>query len=60
MCLDFEKRAIVATAHVQTDLNCPVSFHPGRTTEAPFEIIRIFQEAGGDAKKADMSHLDSK
>lgn len=55
---DFERHAIVATAHVQTALNCPVSFHPGRSPEAPFEIIRIFQEAGGDGKKADMSHLD--
>jgi phosphotriesterase-related protein len=55
---DFERRAIIATGEVQAQLGCPVSFHPGRHPEAPFEIIRLFQEAGGDAKKAVMSHLD--
>jgi phosphotriesterase-related protein len=56
---DFEKKAIIATGEVQAQLGCPVSFHPGRHPEAPFEIIRLFQEAGGDVKKAVMSHLDS-
>ncbi|XP_011499141.1 PREDICTED: phosphotriesterase-related protein isoform X3 [Ceratosolen solmsi marchali] len=55
---DFEKRAIRAAAHVQEQLNCSVSFHPGRDVNAPFEILRIYMEAGGDAKKAIMSHLD--
>nr|CAD7256030.1 unnamed protein product [Timema shepardi] len=55
---DFEKRAIQATAEVQSVLKCPVTFHPGRSPKAPFEIIRIFQEAGGDVRKAVMSHLD--
>ena len=57
---DFERRAIIATGEVQAQLGCPVSFHPGRHPEAPFEIIRLFQEAGGDVKKAVMSHVDSK
>ena len=39
---------------------CPVSFHPGRDAAAPFEIMRIYMEAGGDPKKAIMSHLDRK
>ncbi|PSN56987.1 Phosphotriesterase-related protein [Blattella germanica] len=55
---EFEKRAIIATGEVQAQLGCPVSFHPGRHPEAPFEIIRLYQEAGGDARKAVMSHLD--
>ena len=54
----FEKRAIQATAEVQQQLKCPVSFHPGRNTAAPSEIMRIYQEAGGDARKAILSHLD--
>lgn len=58
--LEFEKRAIRATAKAQRQLGCPVSFHPGRNAKAPFEIMRIFQEAGGDTKKTIMSHLDSK
>lgn len=55
---DFEKRCIVATALTQSDLKCPVTFHPGRNREAPFEIMRIYSEAGGDLKKAVMCHLD--
>lgn len=54
----FEKRAIQATAEVQQQLKCPVSFHPGRNPAAPSEIMRIYQEAGGDARKAILSHLD--
>lgn len=57
---EFEKRSILATAEVQSNLKCGVSFHPGRDSpNSPFEIMRIYQEAGGDAKKAVMSHLDS-
>lgn len=55
---NFERRAIQATAEVQSDLKCGVSFHPGRDHRAPFEILRIYLEAGGDAKKCVMSHLD--
>ena len=44
---------------MQKELKCPVSFHPGRNSKAPFEIMRIYTEAGGDPKKAIMSHLDS-
>ncbi|XP_054288040.1 phosphotriesterase-related protein [Macrosteles quadrilineatus] len=55
---EFEKRAIVATAEVQQMQNCAVSFHPGRDSRAPFEIMRIYLEAGGDKNRAIMSHLD--
>lgn len=55
---DFEKRSIQATAAVQKQLKCGVSFHPGRDSKAPFEIIRIYLEAGGDINKCVMSHLD--
>lgn len=54
----FEKRAIQATGEVQQQLKCPVSFHPGRNAAAPSQIMRIYQEAGGDARKAILSHLD--
>jgi phosphotriesterase-related protein len=57
---EFERRAIQATGEVQAELGCPVSFHSGRHPDAPFEIIRLFQEAGGDVRKAVMSHLESK
>lgn len=55
---EFERKAICATAEVQSELKCPVSFHPGRNWEAPFKIMRYFLEAGGDPKKTIMSHLD--
>ena len=50
----------MAAGITQSDINCPVTFHPGRNNKAPFEIMRIYSEAGGDIKKAVMSHLDSK
>ncbi|XP_025152386.1 phosphotriesterase-related protein [Harpegnathos saltator] len=55
---DFEKRAIRATGQVQEQLHCSVSFHPGRNKAAPSEIIRLYQEAGGNARKAIMSHVE--
>ena len=44
----------------QQATGAPVSFHPGRDPQSPFEIMRIFTEAGGNAKKAIMGHLESK
>lgn len=55
---NFERQAIEATANVQAQLKCGVSFHPGRDSKAPTEIIRIYLEAGGDINKCVMSHLD--
>ncbi|KAK3921547.1 Phosphotriesterase-related protein [Frankliniella fusca] len=55
---DFEKRAIRATAQAQNYLRCPVTFHPGRNPEAPFEIMRLYLEAGGSVNRAIMSHLE--
>lgn len=55
---DFEKRSIQATGEVQSFIGCGVSFHPGRDSKAPFEIVRIYLEAGGKADKCVMSHLD--
>ena len=55
-----EKKVLEASAQAQTTTGCPVIIHPGRDPLAPFQIIRILQEAGGDASKTVMSHLDSK
>lgn len=57
--VDFEKRTIEATALVQEQIGCGVTFHPGRDPAAPFEIVRRYLEAGGRADKCVMSHLDS-
>lgn len=54
----FEKNVLVASAHIQSELSVPVIIHPGRNAEAPFEVMRIFAEAGGNCQKTVMSHLD--
>ncbi|NXH11656.1 PTER protein, partial [Bucco capensis] len=53
-----EHRVLQATAQAQAQLGCPVITHPGRSSESPFQIIRVLQEAGADAAKTVMSHLD--
>ena len=49
-----------ACAAAQNATGSPVIIHPGRNPQAPEEIIRILQEAGGDVSRTVMSHLDSK
>ena len=50
---------IRAVASAQEATGAPVTFHPGRNPESPFEIIRIFAEAGGKSEDVIMSHLES-
>ena len=50
---------IEAAAVAQSELRCPLTIHPGRGPESPAELVRIVQEAGGDASKTVMDHLDS-
>ncbi|XP_054155733.1 phosphotriesterase-related protein-like [Oppia nitens] len=54
----FERRVLEATARIQSELGVPVILHPGRHADAPDEIMRVFMEAGGLARKTVMSHLD--
>jgi len=55
---DFEKKVVSAAAQVQEQLKCPVSIHPGRNSESPGQVLRIFQESGGNAGKLALCHLD--
>ncbi|XP_066274768.1 phosphotriesterase-related protein-like [Branchiostoma lanceolatum] len=55
---DSEKKVMEASATAQSETGCPVIIHPGRHTDAPTEIIRVLQEAGGDVRATVMSHLD--
>ena len=57
--LGFEKKVLSAAAQVQQDTKCPVSIHPGRDAASPSEVLRVFQEAGGDAQRVALCHLDS-
>ena len=54
-----EKNAVIASAEVECATGCPVIIHPGRDAQSPFEIVRIYQEAGGHVNRVVMSHLDS-
>lgn len=60
MTTAFEKRVIQAVAQLQQETQAPITFHPGRSPESPFEILRVFTEAGGSAEDVVMSHLDRK
>ena len=55
---EVEKRSIRASATAQSQTQTPVIIHPGRHPTAPSEILRIFQEQGGDATRTVMAHLD--
>ncbi|XP_078605422.1 N-acetyltaurine hydrolase-like [Branchiostoma floridae x Branchiostoma japonicum] len=55
---DNEWKVLEATAMAQSQTGCPVIIHPGRHTDAPAEIIRVLQEAGGDVGATVMSHID--
>ena len=55
---DAEKRSLRATAQAQIETQTPVMIHPDENAEAPAEVMRFFQEAGGDAKCTTMAHLD--
>lgn len=57
--LGSEKTAIQASAQVETELGCPVTIHPGRNHQSPWDIVRIYQEAGGHTDRLVMSHMDS-
>ena len=55
---EVEKRSIRAAAIAQSQTQTPAMIHPGRNPTSPGEILRIFQEAGGDASRTVMAHLD--
>ncbi|XP_072033956.1 N-acetyltaurine hydrolase-like isoform X2 [Amphiura filiformis] len=55
---DTERKVLQASAVTQEQLGCPVIIHPGRNKDAPAEILRVLQEAGGDISKTVMSHMD--
>ncbi|XP_012225216.2 phosphotriesterase-related protein-like [Linepithema humile] len=55
---EFEKRSIRATGEIQAQLHCPVNLNPGVEEEALREVIRLYQEAGGDSKKVAISNID--
>ena len=57
---EIEKRSIQAAAAAQNVVGAPVSFHPGRNPDSPFDIMRVFLEAGGKADRMILSHTERK
>ena len=58
--LGMERKAVQAAAFAQQETGAAVQFHPGKNEKSPFEIFRLFQEAGGKANKAILCHTESK
>lgn len=53
-----ERKVLVAGARAQRRTGAPMTIHPGRHETAPFEILDILEEAGGDVTRTVMSHTD--
>ena len=54
----FERKALQAAAHAQQETGASINVHPGRHRDAPFEIVDVISEAGGDVSRLVMSHID--
>ena len=55
---DNERKVLRAVAIAQQLTGAPVNIHPGRHPDAPFEIIEILRNAGGDISRTVISHSE--
>ena len=55
---DNERKVVRAAARAQRETGAPILIHPGRNERAPFEILDLLADAGGDVSRTIMSHLD--
>jgi phosphotriesterase-related protein len=53
-----EIKVLRASAQAQRQTGAPLMIHPGRDPRAPLEAMRIVREAGGDAQRTVMAHID--
>lgn len=53
-----ERKSVQATAAAQQVTGAAVSFHPAAHEKSPFDMMRIFLEAGGKKEKTVMCHLE--
>ena len=53
-----ERKVLRAGAAAQQETGAGILIHPGRNPQAPFEILDILEEAGADASRVVMGHLD--
>lgn len=55
---DNERKVLRAAACAQQRTGAPLSIHPGRHSEAPFEIIEILSKAGVDMRRTAIDHVE--
>ena len=53
-----ERRSIQAAVIAQQNTGGAISIHPGRSPEAPFEILEFVKAAGADLSRTIMDHID--
>jgi phosphotriesterase-related protein len=53
-----EKRVLQAAAMAQKETGAPLHVHPGRSEDAPTEIIKILKEVGADLNRTVIDHID--
>jgi len=55
---DCERKVLRASAMAQKETGAPLSVHPGRCEEAPFEINQILKESGANLDHTVICHID--
>jgi phosphotriesterase-related protein len=53
-----EKVSLRGAARAQKQTGAGLNIHPGRSPDAPFEIIEILDKAGADISRVAMSHIE--
>ena len=55
-----EKKSLQAAAIAQETTKAPVSMHPAAHHNSPFDLMRIFLEAGGKKERTVICHMECK
>jgi phosphotriesterase-related protein len=53
-----EKKALRAAGMAQQETGATINVHPGTNEEAPFECVKILEEAGADLSRVVVSHVE--
>ena len=55
---DAEKRSVQAGVITQKHTGAPLTIHPGRNADAPFDIIKLVKAEGADLTRTIMCHIE--